>query len=325
MDKGESNGMASEKAYAGIDLGGTKMLAVIVDSDGKVLASEEQPTLASEGSESVMARMAAMVRRLVEVSGRQVTGLGVATAGTLDPEDGTVQFAGNLGWTRVPLGRTLERELGLKVTVENDANAAAYGEWKAGAGRGTRHCVFVTVSTGIGGGIISDGRLIRGLTASAGEIGHITIDWNGPVCGCGNVGCLELYASGTAIGKAGAAAAASDPAAGRAMLELAEGDASHITSRQVAAAAAGGDPLALKLLHDAGRALGIGLASVIHLANPELIILGGGASKIGAPLLGPMEEALRRHVIPSLGEQVRIVPPELGVPAGAVGAALITE
>ncbi|MBW5445597.1 ROK family protein [Cohnella sp. CFH 77786] len=317
--------MVFEKAYAGIDLGGTKMLAVIADAQGKVLASEEQPTLADEGAESVMSRMAGMVRRLIALGGRQVSGLGVATAGTLDPEDGTVRYAGNLGWTQVPLGRTLERELGLKVTVENDANAAAYGEWKAGAGRGTRNCVFVTVSTGIGGGIVEGGRLIRGWTASAGEIGHLTIDWNGPACGCGNVGCLELYASGTAIGKAGAAAAAADPAAGRAMLDLAGGDAARITSREVAAAAEGGNPLALKLLRNAGRALGAGLASVVHLANPELIVLGGGASKIGAPLLGPMEEEFRRRVIPSLGEKVRIVPPELGVPAGAIGAALMAE
>lgn len=317
--------MSMELAYAGIDLGGTKMLAVIVDENGGILASEEQPTLAEEGAERVMARMADMVRRLVAESGRRVQALGVATAGTLDPEDGTVRFAGNLGWTDVPLGRTLARELGMKVTVENDANAAAYGEWKAGAGRGTRHCVFVTVSTGVGGGIISDGRLIRGLTASAGEIGHITIDWNGPVCGCGNVGCLELYASGTAIGKAGAAAAAADPAAGSAMLEQAGGDASRITSREVAAAAAAGDALATQVLREAGRALGVGLASIIHMTNPELIILGGGASKIGAPLLGPMEDAMRRYAIPSVGNKVRIVPPELGVPAGAIGAALFTQ
>lgn len=311
-----------DTAYAGIDLGGTKMLAVIVDGNGAILASEEQPTRAEEGAERVMARMADIVRRLAAASGKQVQTLGVATAGTLDPEDGAVLMAVNLGWKDVPLGRTLARELGMKVTVENDANAAAYGEWKAGAGRGTRHCVFVTVSTGVGGGVISDGRLVRGLTASAGEIGHITIDWNGPACGCGNVGCLELYASGTAIGKAGAAAAAADPAAGRAMLELAGGDASRITSREVAAAAVGGDELASQVLRDAGRALGIGLVSIIHMTNPELIILGGGASKIGEPLLGPMEQTLRRHAIPSVGDKVRIVPPELGVPAGAIGAAL---
>jgi len=317
--------MSMETAYAGIDLGGTKMLAVIVDENGAVLASEEQPTRAEEGSERVVARMADMVRRLADAGGRQVGTLGVATAGTLDPADGTVLMAVNLGWTNVPLGRTLARELGMKVTVENDANAAAYGEWRAGAGRGTRHCVFVTVSTGVGGGIISDGRLVRGLSASAGEIGHITIDWNGPLCGCGNVGCLELYASGTAIGKAGAAAAAANPAAGRAILEQAGGDAARVTSREVAAAAAGGDALATQVLRDAGRALGVGLASIIHMTNPELIILGGGASKIGAPLLGPMEETMRRHTIPSVGDKVRIVPPELGVPAGAIGAALFAN
>ncbi|MDB4865856.1 MAG: hypothetical protein JWR03_189 [Cohnella sp.] len=317
--------MAMESVYAGIDLGGTKMLAVIVDKKGTVLVSEERPTLVEEGPARVIARMAELVRVLIRQSGRNVAGLGVATAGTLDPKDGTVQYAGNLGWTRVPLGVTLAGELGLPVKVENDANAAAFGEWKVGAGRGTRHCVFVTVSTGIGGGIVSDGKLIRGRTSSAGELGHITIDWNGPVCPCGNVGCLELYASGTAIGKAGAAAAEADPAAARVLLELVGGSAERITSREIAQAAESGDPVSQRILRDAGQALGVGLVSLVHVANPELIILGGGASHIGAPLLGPMEETFHRHVIASLGEGVRIVSPKLGVQAGAIGAALITE
>lgn len=317
--------MTKESVFAGIDLGGTKMLGVIVDHEGTVLVSEEQPTLAAEGSDAVMARMADLVRRLIGQCGRSVIGVGVATAGTLDPQDGTVQFAGNLGWTQVPLGRTLERELELPVKVENDANAAAYGEWKAGAGRGTRDCVFVTVSTGIGGGIVSGGKLIRGRSSSAGELGHITLDWNGPVCPCGNVGCLELYASGTAIGKAAAAAAAADEAEGRALLQLTGGHPDRITSREVALAASSGDPLSLRILREAGRALGVGLVSFVHVANPDLIILGGGASRIGEPLLGPMEETFRKHVIASLGEGVRIVPPRLGVQAGAIGAALITE
>ncbi|TJY40843.1 ROK family protein [Cohnella pontilimi] len=317
--------MTMESAFAGIDLGGTKMLGVIVDQNGRVLVSEEQPTLAAEGPDAVITRMASLVRRLIEESGRLVSGVGVATAGTLDPKDGTVQFAGNLGWTQVPLGRTLERDLGLRVTVENDANAAAYGEWKAGAGRGTRDCVFVTVSTGIGGGIVSDGKLIRGRSSSAGELGHITIDWNGPLCPCGNVGCLELYASGTAIGKAAAAAAAAGEAEGLALLQLAGGQADRITSREVAQAAASGDPLSQRILREAGRALGIGLVSLVHVANPELIILGGGASRIGEPLLGPMEETFRKYAIASLGEGVRIVPPQLGAQAGAIGAALISE
>ncbi|WP_027094601.1 ROK family protein [Cohnella thermotolerans] len=313
-----------EKAYAGIDLGGTKILAVLVNGDGKLLGSEERPTEAARGQDAVIATMAEMVGKL---AGGQIElqSIGVATAGTLDPADGTVELASNLGWRNVPLGKELERLLGLQVTVDNDANAAAYGEWRAGAGVGTQNCLFITVSTGIGGGIICDGKLMRGRSASAGELGHITIDWNGPRCPCGNIGCLELYASGTAIGRAAASAAAADPVRGAKLLALAGGAAGDITSRHVGEAAKEGDALALEVLKRAGTALGAGLVSAIHLANPEAIILGGGASHIGEPLLGPMREALADRVIPSMGRGVKIVAPRLGAKAGAIGAALMAK
>ncbi|MBB6674417.1 ROK family protein [Cohnella nanjingensis] len=311
-----------EKVLAGIDLGGTKLLAVIVDAQGNVLASDEQPTHADQGAEKVIKRMVALVNGLLGER-YALSGVGVATAGTLNPNGGIIEIATNLGWRDVPLGRELERLLGVTVTVENDANAAAYGEWKAGAGIGTQDCVFITVSTGIGGGIVSGGKLVRGFTASAGELGHITIDWNGPQCPCGNVGCLELYASGTAIGRAAAAAAEADPARGARMLALAGGG--KMTSRHASEAAKDGDPLAVEVLREAGRALGAGLVSMIHIANPELIILGGGASHIGEPLLGPMREMVGERVIGSMGRGVRIVPPTLGTKAGAIGAALMAN
>ena len=310
------------QAYAGIDLGGTKILAVIVDEEGKVLASEERATEASRGPEAIIATMADMVTDLVQGK-YSLLGAGVATAGTLDPDTGMVEYASNLGWTNVPLGGELERLLGVKVTVDNDANAAAVGEWKAGAGIGSRNCVFITVSTGIGSGVICDGKLMRGRNASAAELGHITIDWQGPKCLCGNAGCLELYASGTAIGREASKAAAADPSRGKKLIELANGDAAKITSRHVGDAAKQGDELAQEVLRRAGRALGAGIVSAIHIANPEVIILGGGASHIGEPLLGPMHEYLEAHAIEPMRRGVKFVSPKLGAQAGAIGAALM--
>ncbi|RUS46634.1 ROK family protein [Cohnella sp. AR92] len=311
-----------KQVYAGIDLGGTKILTVIVDEEGRVLASEERPTEASRGHEAIIATMADMVNVLVG-GNYSLAGAGVATAGTLDPDTGTVEFASNLGWTNVPLGSELERLLGVKVTVDNDANAAAVGEWKAGAGIGSRNCVFITVSTGIGSGVICDGKLMRGRNASAAELGHITIDWQGAKCLCGNVGCLELYASGTAIGRSAREAAAADPARGGKLIELAGGDAEKINSRHVSEAAKQGDGLALEVLRRAGRALGAGMVSAIHIANPEVIILGGGASHIGEPLLEPMREYLEAHAIEPMRRGVKFAAPKLGAQAGAVGAALM--
>jgi len=308
------------KVYAGIDLGGTKILALLLDGDGNVLERAETATNAAEGPEAVIGRMADLIQSSL-TEDRELASIGVATAGTLKADEGIVAYASNLGWNDVPLGKKLEERFGVPVSLENDANAAAYGEWAAGAGKGTQHCAFVTVSTGIGAGIVSSGRLVRGRDNSAGELGHITIDLNGPRCACGNVGCVELYASGTAIGRRAGELAAADPVLGSAMLSKAGSGA--ITSRHVSEAASEGDELALRVLRDAGLALGNGLVSLIHFMNPEVIVLGGGAAAIGAPLLDPMNEAIADRGISSMASGVRIVSPLLGKEAGAIGAALL--
>ncbi|MFC5471362.1 ROK family protein [Cohnella suwonensis] len=309
-----------KKVYAGIDLGGTKILAVLTDENGTKLRHAETSTNAAEGEEAVIGRMIALLREMLE-PGEKLASIGVATAGTLNAAEGIVATAANLGWHQVPLGKKLENAFGVPVRLENDANAAAYGEWAAGAGKGTQDCVYVTVSTGIGAGIVSSGKLIRGRDSSAGELGHITLDWNGPRCPCGNVGCVELYASGTAIGRAGQRLAAERPEEAATLLAIAGGAA--ITSRHVAEAAAAGDGLSLGVLREAGRALGTALVSIIHMTNPEAIVLGGGASAIGEPLLGPMREAIADLGIASMAADVRIVSPLLGKEAGAIGAALL--
>jgi len=310
----------SDQVYAGIDLGGTKILALLLDGNGNVLHRAETATNAREGAEAVIGRMIGLIRESLG-PGRSLASIGVATAGTLRAEEGVVAYASNLGWNEVPLGKRLEAEFGVPVNLENDANAAAYGEWAAGAGKGSRHCVYVTVSTGIGAGIVSSGRLVRGRDNSAGELGHITIDLNGPRCLCGNVGCLELYASGTAIARRAGELAGENPEAASLLLSKSAGNG--ITSRHVAEAASEGDELSLRVLREAGLALGNGLVSIIHIMNPEVIVIGGGAANIGAPLMEPMQEALADRGISSMTSGVRFASPTLGKEAGAIGAALL--
>jgi len=310
----------SNKVYAGIDLGGTKILALLLDEQGDVVYRSETATQAHEGAEAVIGRMVGLIKDSL-TSERELASIGVATAGTLNAREGIVAYAANLGWNDIPLGKRLEEEFGVPVSLENDANAAAYGEWAAGAGKGTQNCVYVTVSTGIGAGIVSSGRLIRGRDNSAGELGHITVDMNGPRCTCGNVGCLELYASGTAIARNAGKLAAEYPEKAAALLGKAGGAA--LTSRHVAEAAAEGDELSQRVLREAGQALGNGMVTIIHVMNPEVVVIGGGAANIGAALFDPMHEAIADHCISSMAAGVRFVSPTLGKEAGAVGAALL--
>jgi glucokinase len=312
----------SNKVYAGIDLGGTKILAVLLAENGALLNKSEVSTNAQEGSEAVIQRMIRLINDCLDDS-QQLVSIGVATAGTLNAQEGVVALASNLGWTDVPLGQRLKQAFGVPVSIENDANAAAYGEWAVGAGRGTKDCVYVTVSTGIGAGIVSAGRLVRGRDASAGELGHITIDWNGPKCPCGNVGCLELYASGTAIGRRARQLTEEIPGQAVSLIQIAGGD--PITSRHVAEAATSGDLLSIRILQEAGQALGAGLVSIIHAMNPEVLIIGGGAASIGAPLLDPAKRVIEERAIRTMAAGVRIVPPMLGKEAGAIGAALLVS
>ncbi|TVY02989.1 ROK family protein [Cohnella terricola] len=311
-----------KQVYAGIDLGGTKILALILDENGTVLKKTEAATHAQEGADAVIGRMIELIREGLDES-YQLASIGVATAGTLNSGEGVVAYASNLGWTNVPLGTKLREAFGVPVNLENDANAAAYGEWAAGAGRGTKDCVYVTVSTGIGAGIVSGGKLVRGRDSSAGELGHITIDWKGPKCLCGNVGCLETYASGTAIGRRANQMAADLPDQAALLIEKAGGEA--ITSRHVAEAAAEGDELSVRILEEAGQALGAGMVSIIHAMNPEVVIIGGGASSIGAPLLEPMHRYIADHGIGTMARGVKFVSPLLGKEAGAIGAALLVR
>lgn len=307
-----------------VDLGGTKLLVGLVDSSGRVLAHERTAT-PQEGPESVaraIRELARSVRAAAGAAGETIAGVGVAAAGPTDNKRGVLYDPPNIkGWGReTPFGPLLARELGETVCVENDANAAALGEAWVGAGRGVRDLVYITVSTGIGGGLILDGRLYRGANGTAGEIGHIIIEPNGPPCHCGNRGCLEVLASGTAIARqAREAVARGDPTS----LRRFAGRPQEITAVAVAEAARGGDRLAADLYDQAGTRVGLVLSNLLALLNPEMIIVGGGVSKTGDLLFRPLRAAIAQRVYPAPALGAAVIPADLGDDVGIIGAAAL--
>jgi len=307
-------------AVLAIDIGGTKLAAGIVDCEGRMLARGEVPTRATEGLEPVLARIVALGRSLLsrpEVADVQVHRIGVGCAGPVDLAAGLVFKPPNLpGWTRVPLTEHLEHGLGLPTILENDANAAALGEFRYGAGRGVRSIVYMTVSTGIGGGIILDGKVWHGLKDAAGEIGHITVCPDGPLCGCGNQGCLEAMASGPSIARRAREAVS----AGR---SSALSGLANVTSADVVRLAQEGDAVASQVWADAVKYLGIGVAAVITFLAPERVVIGGGVTKAGDFLFQPLRGEVRRRVKLVPVESVPILPAALGPDVGILGAAAV--
>lgn len=275
-------------AVVGIDLGGTKIRSVVVSDVGEILAEDLRPTEADRGQAAVITRLVESAVVAVETSGldrAEVAAVGVTAPGPVDFDTGVLFQPPNLpGWDRVPLAALLGERLRLPVFLENDANAAAYGEYRYGAGRGYQHLIYLTVSTGIGGGLILNGRLYRGADGAAGELGHVTVDASGPLHTCGMVGCLEVMASGTAIAREASAAAASGRS--EALVRLAQ-EVPELTAAEVDRAAEAGDPVAAEILARAAEYLGIGLAGYINVFNPQAIIVGGGVTNVGARLLGP--------------------------------------
>jgi glucokinase len=307
-----------------IDLGGTKLLVGLVDHHGHVLARERIAT--PPGGPAVVARairaLARSLRANAGAAGATIAGAGVAVAGPTDHERGMIYDPPNLtGWGReTSFGPLLARELEETVQIENDANAAALGEAWVGAGRGVADLVYITVSTGIGGGLILGGRLHRGANGTAGEIGHVVVDPDGPQCHCGNRGCLEMLASGTALARQ------AREAVGRGAPTSLQALAAHpdeITARAVARAARDGDALAATLYRDAGSRIGIALANLVALLNPKMIIVGGGVSHAGDLLLHPLREAIRARVYPRPALGVVVAPAALGDDVGIIGAAAL--
>ncbi len=308
----------TDRDAIGIDVGGTKIHAFRVASDGTIRERATRPTPADD-TEAILAEMAALAD---EIRDERVVAVGIGAAGLVDTNTGVMRFSPNLAWRDVPVRDRVRDALGIPVLLENDASAAAYGEWRFGAGRGVRHLLLVTVGTGIGGGVIADGRLSRGAHGFAGDIGHIIVEPGGPMCGCGNLGCWEQVAAGQTIDRLGREAAAEHEHS--VIARLVGGDPALVTGEIVTEAAERGDVVAIRILQRVGRRLGEGIAGFVNAIDPEVVVIGGGAIVAGDFLLGPAREAFREALEGTDHRpEVPLVPAELGNDAGAIGAAAL--
>ena len=310
--------------YIGIDLGGTKIAGGLADAGGTVLHREQVPTKAEEGPEKVVARVFGLIRVLLAAAGEgEVKGIGLCTPGPSDLKAGVVIEAPNLKWKDLPIIALLEKEFNLPSVLENDANAAAYGEYVYGAAKGRKDLVYLTVSTGIGGGIIVNGELVYGRNYSAGEAGHMIILPDGPLCSCGRRGCIEALASGSAIAREAKALLLKEGQGGPGrtglLWEITGGDPERLTAKEVGEAAAKGDPLALSVLEKAFRYLGIAVGNLVNLLNPEIVVIGGGVAALGPLLFRPVVQAMEATAFAHMCRDLPVVPALLGGEAGTRG------
>jgi glucokinase len=305
----------------GIDVGGTNLVVGTVAEDGSdLLGLVSEPTLGEQGADAVLDRIVRLSRdSMAQARGKEIAGVGIGAPGPLDTKRGVVLLTPNLGWVNLPLRDRLSRALELPAALDNDANCAVFGEWWRGAARGARHVIGLTIGTGIGGGIVIDGQIYHGATDLAGEFGHMSIDTQGRRCKCGNYGCLEAYASGPAI--AARATEGIETGADTTLPQYVGGDLSKITAQLVYEAAHDGDAYALELVHDTAKLLGAGVASLLNIFNPEIVVICGGVTLAGDKLFVPLRNEVKRRAFRPVVEAARIVPGELQGTAGVYGAA----
>lgn len=302
---------AADRHVLGLDIGGTKLAAGVVDRRGEVSSFVVEPTRRDDGPDAVLARLWQLGRAAVEQSGvpwEAIEAVGVGCGGPLDAARGVLIAPPHLpGWHDIPVTALAAQQYERPVVLENDATAAAAGEHRFGAGRGVANMVYLTVSTGVGGGVVIDGSLWRGSTGNGGELGHVTVDWRGRRCrSCGRLGCLEAYVSGTSIAeRAHEAGLAVDGA------------------EEVARLAREGDPVAVQVWDETTEALACGITSIVNLFEPELVVVGGGVTRSGEQLLGPVRERVAAWAMKPAGDTVRVVGADLGDAVGVVGAAAI--
>lgn len=303
----------------GVDIGGTKLAVVLADFAGNIHRKKRAPTHAEQGPESVLSRLFELVRNTIgETEVADIAGFGISCGGPLDSESGIIYSPPNLpGWDAIPLKERFEKEFGFQAWVENDANAGALAEWRFGAGRNLRNVVYMTMGTGIGGGLVLDGRLYRGTNDLAGEFGHQILVPDGPLCGCGKRGCLEALCSGPAIARRARMALKQQ---GR---EPITGDRGNLTAEVVFELARGGDSVARQVVETTGYYLGWGIANLLHVINPELVAIGTLAVHGWDLLEAPLNGALRQHAWPRTLAATRVVPSSLGEAVGDLAAVAV--
>lgn len=318
--------MPESRFIIGVDLGGTNLVVGAMPEDGsREIAFRSGPTRAADGPEAVAERMVQMIEDVIAVTSAETgatrsgfLGIGVGAPGPLDRAKGIIITAPNLGWKMFPLRDRIQQGTNLPTTLDNDANCATLGEAWTGAARGAKNVIGVTIGTGIGGGIIIDGKLFHGSSDVAGEIGHMTIDSTGRKCGCGNYGCLEAYASGTAIATRAREALVGETEG--VLLRMCEGKLDRVTAQMVYRAANEGDLVALDVVRETARFLGAGIGALLNVLNPDVVVLAGGVVNAGEALFAPLKAEIRRRAFAPAVEACRIVPGALGASAGVVGA-----
>ncbi|CAN5681631.1 glucokinase [soil metagenome] len=324
------NGSDGEKRWiVGVDLGGTNIVVGLLPIEGgEVLGLRSLPTDSHRGAKFVVDRMIHMVEdSIAEVlathggSRDDVAGVGIGSPGPLDRATGTVINTPNLGWRNFPLRDLISNVVNLPAVLDNDANCATYGEWWLGAGREVDTLIGLTLGTGIGGGIVFGGKIFHGCSDVAGEIGHMTIDSTGRRCKCGNYGCLEAYASGPAI--ALRAVEGIEVGAETILTELVGGKLDQITAATVYEAVVQGDAYADEVMKDTAKFLGVGIANIINILNPEMVVIAGGVTRAGEHLFDPLRAEVRKRAFRTAEEHARIVPGELPGTAGVVGAVAV--
>jgi glucokinase len=320
--------MAEDTVYAGIDIGGTNIKYGLVDGKGKVLFKEQRPTMVEKGAEPLMHLVTNIAERLLFYAAEEdhpVKYLGVGTPGAVEAKTGKViSLSPNInGWQGMEIGRILKDRLNLPVVVDNDVNAMALAESRFGSAVGYKSVICVAVGTGVGGGVIMDGKIWRGANYTAGEIGHMTIDANGPKCRCGNRGCLEVFCSSAAIlarTKSRIENHLSDI-----FNDALEGSLDNLSIKRLFVAAKKGDPDALAVITETAELLGAGLASAVNLLNPEIVVVGGGVADGGAGFVETVSAEIRKRAFESATVNLRVVRASLGNDAGFIGAGILGE
>jgi len=317
----------SARWVLGVDIGGTNLVVGAVPWEGGPAAAVRScETRPRRGADAAVADIAAMAKEVVReavesrgVRAADFVGVGIGCPGPLDLGEGVVISTPNLGWDGYPIRGRIAEALDLPATLDNDANCATYGEWWQGAGRGASSLVGVTIGTGIGGGFVEEGRILRGASGSAGEVGHMTIDFTGRRCACGNYGCLEAYASGPNIAaRAREGLEVGEPSI---LAELVDGDLDRISAATVYEALLRGDRYAQGVMAETAKILGTGLANLVNVFNPDRIVIVGGVTRAGDHLLGPLRSEVRRRAFRSAVDACTIVPGALPETAGVIGAA----
>jgi len=307
----------------GVDLGGTKLNVGLVDAAGRLLSVHKSMINISKEPETVIADISAGVEVCLSKTGQEAKALGIGVAAQVD-QKGVVRGSPNLGWRNVPLKKKLEKQLGLPVFVTNDVRAATWGEWRYGSGRGVDDLAVLFVGTGVGGGIITGGKLLTGCTNSGGELGHITIVFDGRKCRCPNNGCLEAYAGGWAIAERAQETIRTLSNKGRRLLALA-GSINRVTAVTVSQAYREGDLLARLLVEETGQYLAAGVVSIVNAFNPCVLVLGGGVIEGIPELIQMVREFTRNMALEASVEELKIVKAALGVDAVVIGAAALAQ